>query len=352
LEHGKEYVDAESEDDAMSLKKRNIGRRVAGIGVGVALMVLGLQAPAFAAVPTALTVSPNSGPAGCVVKVTGTNFKNPNVTSVKFDANTNPATFTIQSDTELWTTVPGGGLVSPLTTNISIDNGSGTVAVIAFTRTAATVPGGCAPTVTSYTPTCGLAGAQVVIAGTNLLKSDDGTGGDVRFAPYPALPAGAATQSNAIDQSPESLTVFVKTGAADGPIRVSTWNDTVGQGSALGATIFQVPPPDCAPVTGNEHARALTFKLKKSGKASGVLSSTEDPAFTKCVAAAPVKIQKKKKGDGWKTKATATTDDTGSYSATINAKPGKYRALAPAVSLGDPVTDNCLKAKSATRKIG
>ena len=93
----------------MSLGKRHIGRRVAGVGVGVALMVLGLQAPAFAAAPTATAVSPTSGPAGCVVKVTGTNFKNPNVTGVTFDGGGNPATFTIQSDTELWVTVPARG---------------------------------------------------------------------------------------------------------------------------------------------------------------------------------------------------------------------------------------------------
>ena len=100
-----------------------------------------------------------------------------------------------------------------------------------------------------------------------------------------------------------------------------------------------------------EHARAITFKLKKSGKASGVVSSTEDPAFTDCVAAVPVKIQKKKNGGGWKTVASTTTDDTGSYTTKIKGKPGKYRALAPKVSLGDPVTDICLKAKSATRTI-
>ena len=58
----------------MSLKKRHIGRRVAGVGVGVALMVLGLQAPAFAAAPTVTSFTPTSGPDGCVMVVTGTGF--------------------------------------------------------------------------------------------------------------------------------------------------------------------------------------------------------------------------------------------------------------------------------------
>jgi len=321
--------------------KRHIGRRVAGIGVGVALMVLGLQAPAYAVAPTATAVSPTSGPAGCVVVVTGTNFKNPSVTNVTFGATA--ATFTIQSDTELWTTVPGGAFGA---TTITINNGSPPNAVIAFTRTDPTVSaGGCAPTVTSYTPTCGLAGAEVVIAGTNLLRSDDGTGAFVLFAPAYAV---AALHSNAATETPTSLDIFVPTGAADGPIRVATFNNTIGSGAALGATIFQVPPPDCVAATG--HTRAITLKLKKSGKASGVVSSTETTPFTACVNAVPVKIQKKKKGGGWKTAASATTSDTGSYSAKTKGKPGKYRALAPATTVGTPAAD-CLKAKSATRTI-
>ena len=75
-------------------------------------------------------------------------------------------------------------------------------------------------------------------------------------------------------------------------------------------TSFLVPPPDCVPDTGNEHARSITFKIKKSGAASGVVSSTEDPAFTDCAAAVPVKIQRKTSG-GWKTVGKATTTDAG-----------------------------------------
>ena len=61
------------------------------------------------------------------------------------------------------------------------------------------------------------------------------------------------------------------------------------------------------------HERAITLKLKKSGDASGVVSSTEDPPFDDCVASVPVKIQRKAKG-GWKNAGSATTTDTGSYS--------------------------------------
>ena len=109
-----------------------------------------------------------------------------------------------------------------------------------------------------------------------------------------------------------------------------------------------MPPPDCVAATG--HTRAITLKLKKSGKASGVVSSTETTPFTDCVKAVPVKIQRKPKGKGWKNAGSATTSDTGSYSVKTKGKPGKYRALAPATQVGTPAAD-CLKAKSATRTI-
>ena len=54
----REDVDAKREEDAMSLGKRKIGRRVAGVGVAVAMMVLGLAAPA-SAVP-AVTAAPST----------------------------------------------------------------------------------------------------------------------------------------------------------------------------------------------------------------------------------------------------------------------------------------------------
>jgi hypothetical protein len=118
------------------------------------------------------------------------------------------------------------------------------------------------------------------------------------------------------------------------------------------STSFLTPPPDCAPVTGTPHARSISFKIKSTGKASGKVSSTEDPAFTDCVAAVPVKIQRKT-SSCWKTVGKTTTTDTGSYAKKVKNPKGKqkFRALAPKVSLGDPVTDTCTKAKSAVRKV-
>ncbi len=114
--------------------------------------------------------------------------------------------------------------------------------------------------------------------------------------------------------------MIVPSGTADGPIdggRRRRQRD-VGTQGAFSTTSFLVPPPDCVPADRHEHARTITFKLKKSGKASGVVSSTEDPAFTDCVAAVPVKIQRKK--TGWRLEDRGKRrppTDTGSYAKKI-----------------------------------
>ena len=59
----------------MTLFKRHMGRRVAAVGVAVALLVLGLATPAYAAVPTITSVTPASASPGCEVTITGTNFQ-------------------------------------------------------------------------------------------------------------------------------------------------------------------------------------------------------------------------------------------------------------------------------------
>jgi hypothetical protein len=336
----------------MSLAKRHIGRRVAGVGVAVTLMVLGLAAPASAA-PVVTAISPTSGPVDCVVVITGTGFDLAGdlaVDTVRFTGATSideeDALFHVVSDTEIWTTVPGAAENGPITVT-DIDGNDSSSGVFTVTGD----EGDCAPTVASFAPTCGVVGTVVTITGTNLLASSgndatevDPEGGDVQFNPYSPPPAnhtGAA-------ESPTTLVVNVEANAVDGPIRVITGVDSVDS-----ATPFDVAADatECAPVTGTEHPRSITFKINKKGKASGVVSSAEDPAFTDCVAAVPVKIQRKKAGGGWKTVGKTITDDTGAYTKKVKNKKGKqkFRALAPKVSLGDPVTDVCLKAKSATR---
>ena len=342
----------------MSLFKRNtgrrkhVGRRVVGVGAGVALMVLGLAAPAYAAT-TVTGFTPTSGPfgGGCVVDVTGTGFDlSPAAnTTVNFvppvGAAVASGTVTIISPTELWATAPA--LANGTSYTIRVDNLQGTGAASTATFTAVTGAGTCGPTITLFEPTCGPTGTVVKITGTNLLDPTQ-SGGLVEFSPFVAGDGIDAATTNPDISDTVTLQVTSPTGAADGPISVTTFAGS----EVFSSTAWAVPPPDCPTVTGNEHARSITFKITKKGRASGVVSSTEDPAFTDCVAAVPVKIQRKKPGGGWKTVGTTTTTDTGSYTKKVKNKPGKqkFRALAPKVSLGDPVADVCLKAKSATRK--
>jgi len=339
----------------MSLGKRHIGRRVAGVGVAVALMVLGLQAPAFAAV-TITALSPTSGPAHCTVVATGTGFRDFSAaqTTVDFVSGATvvnaPNFFAFSDGLTLWVEAPAT-LVPGTSYNLRVTNPSnsgttppGITSTATFLST--TGAGGCAPTITSFTPACTSAGNAVVITGTNLIAGSTLAGGEVRFSPYGAGQIAAHVVPDVDDVT--TLSVVVPTGSADGPIAVNT-----GVGGAVFSTAnFLVPPPDCVPTGGTTHERSISFKIKSTGKASGVVKSTEDPAFTDCAAAVPVKIQKKT-NSGWKTVGKATTTDTGSYAKKVKNPKGKqkFRALAPKVSLGDPVTDVCTKAKSATRKV-
>jgi IPT/TIG domain len=345
----------------MSLGKRHIGRRVAGIGVGVSLMMLGLAAPAYAAVPGIASFSPASGPAagGCVVVVTGTALDDFAAATWTFDSTT-PATTAIDtanapdyvliSDTTAWVTAPVLSAGGSYTLKVANLGGTSPVSTTTFLATAGA--GDCAPTITSFTPACGSTNDKITFTGTNLLRDptplaggNDIVGGTVNFFNTAGTYATVATVVPPDSDTETTLIRFVPSDVADGPVQV-----TAGAGSLFTTDKFLTPPPDCVEPGGTEHARNITFKIKKSGAAKGVVSSTEDPAFTDCAAAVPVKIQRKT-SSGWKTVGKTTTDDNGAYAKKVKNKKGKqkFRALAPKVSLGDPVTDLCLKAKSATR---
>jgi hypothetical protein len=326
----------------MSLSKRRISRRALGVVVGASLLVLGLQAPAWA-VPAITAISPNSGPTDCVVVVTGSGFAEfPEAqTDVDFVAGATvvPATlFTVISDTEIWATVP---VLTPGTSyNVRVSN-TGTPGGVTSTATflSTTGAGACAPTVASFVPDCGAAGTVVAITGTNLLAPTQ-SGAEVAFSPY--APAQIASHTVPDQSSPTTLSVIVPSGSGDGPIRVTTFGAATG-GQVFSTGSFLVPPPDC-PLGGPTHGRSISLTLRRHLVARGTVSSTEDPAVTECVAGVPVKIQRRKKGGGWKNVGSTTTNDVGKYRRAIKDRPGKYRALAPAVTLTDGSV--CTKAVS------
>jgi hypothetical protein len=323
-------------------------------------MVLGLQAPAFAA-PAVSAISPTSGPVGCVVVITGTGFDQAGDLAIADVAFTDvaigdtPADFHVVSDTEIWTTVPTDAATGAIRVTDGDGNTSDSGVFTVPDPLAAGAEGGCGPTITSFEPACGVVGTVVTITGTNLLSDsgDDGPpvvapdGGDVFFNPYSA----AAAVHTGAAESPTTLVVNVPSTAVDGAIRVDT-SLAAGDDSVDSATAFNVAATaDECKTEPTTHARSISFKITKAGKASGVVKSTEDPAFTDCVAAVPVKIQRKK-GGAWKTVGKTVTDNSGAYVKKVKNPKGtqKFRALAPKVSLGDPVTDTCLKARSAVRK--
>src|SRR4029453_9336376 len=163
--------------------------------------------------------------------------------------------------------------------------------------------GGCAPTITSFTPTCGSASDVVTITGTNLLDASNtfntnNAGADVFFrstATVAVPPAGIgetkASQPIPDPSSPTSIQAIVPSGVVDGPIRVLTDVDadaaTTGLQGVFSTTSFLTPPPDCPTAAG--HTRSISLKLKDKLVAKGTVKSTEATPFTDCAASVPRK---------------------------------------------------------------
>jgi hypothetical protein len=342
-EHGswtqsRNIVEAESEDHVMSLRKRRIGRRALGVVVAASLLVLGLETTAWAA-PAITGFTPASGPSGCVIVVTGTGFTNPEVNAVTIngggDPAVNPALFEVQSDTEIW--VEANGETGFIEVYNALDETSSS-APTAF-QDSGSEDGDCAPTISALNPSCGTVGTPVETQGTNLIDSDF-SGGTIEFAPYDAT-TGAGVEATPTGQpdTPTALHVTVPATAETGRVRVTT-----AVGTFLTTDPFTVVADAAECPSGVvKHPRSITLKLRKHLIAKGMVSSTEDPAVTECFAGVPVKIQRRKSGS-WKNVGKTTTNDEGKYKRRIKDKPGKYRALAPAVTLADDTV--CAKAKS------
>jgi hypothetical protein len=388
----------------MTIFKRHMGRQAAAVGVAVALLVLGLATPAYAVAPSVTSVTPTAASDTCEVTIIGTNFQTGPTTQVEF--NSNPGTGEqVDSSTQMEVTIPNLG-TGPQTATVVASNGvdnstpfpystgldatcpgvptfspasgivgstvtlSGTfnsiVTGVRFntsslvtptnpstTGATAVVPAGAttgpihvytaagqktsatsftvtpvpAPTITSFTPTFGPTGTSVKITGTNFSGTVSGASFTTTGVTFNSVTATFAVNSAT------QITATVPTTATTGTIKVTTPG-----GTATSATSFTVS---------KTHSRSITFKLKKSGKASGAVSVGD--GFTACTASVPVKIQRKSNGN-WKNAGTTTTTATGSYSKKTKGKPGKYRAIAPKVTLNNGV-DVCLKDKSPTQTI-
>jgi hypothetical protein len=248
------------------------------------------------------------------------------------------------SDTEIWAVVPAIDENDPAVATDDVELVPGTTYTVTLSDTSGTGTstgtflatsgvGGCAPTIASVTPTCGNTGDVVTITGTNLIGPEL-FGGEVRFAPYDT--ARIAAHSVPDVDEPTSLSVVVPSGSTDGKIQVTTFDlddaaNGVQGGIVFSPTVFDISD-SCVPVV-TTHERSISLSLKKHLIAKGAVTVADDTA--ECMAGVPVKIQRKKKGGGWKNVGSTTTNDAGKYKRSIKDKPGKYRALAPKVTLED-----------------
>jgi len=167
------------------------------------------------AAPTITSFTPNNGPPGTAVTITGTNF-DPVASKNEVKFNGVIATVTAASATSLTALVPGGATTGPIT--VTTRGGTATSA------TNFTVITG--PVITGFTPTSGRVGDTVTVSGTNFVNVSSVT-----------FDGGAASFTVT---SPTLLTAVVPVGATSGPIRVTT-----AQGTATSPTPFTViaPPP-------------------------------------------------------------------------------------------------------------
>jgi hypothetical protein len=170
-----------------------------------------------------------------------------------------------------------------------------------------------APTITSFSPTSGPVGTTVTINGTNFTGATS-----VKFN---------GVTATFIVNSATKITATVPTGATTGRISVTTPG-----GTATSTSDFTVT---------TAHLRSITLSLRRHLVARGMVS-VEAGGPTTCVASVPVKIQRRS-GGSWKTVGKTTTNDTGAYRKRIRDRAGRYRSVAPLITVG---TDTCNRAVS------
>jgi DNA/RNA endonuclease G (NUC1) len=160
--------------------------------------------------PSITSFSPTSGPVGTNVVITGSAFTG--ATAVKFNG-TAATSFTVNSDTQITATVPTGATTGPISVTTSAGTGTSS------TNFTVTAP---APSITSFSPTSGPVGTNVVITGSAFTGATA-----VKFN-------GTAATSFTVN-SDTQITATVPTGATTGPISVTT-----SAGTGTSSTSFTV----------------------------------------------------------------------------------------------------------------
>ncbi len=169
-----------------------------------------------------------------------------------------------------------------------------------------------APAIASFNPTSGPVGTSVTITGTNFSGANS-----VKFAGVPAtFTVNSSTQITA--------TVPV---ATSGPVTVRT-----PDGTAVSSSSFQVTTPT--------HERTISLSLPRH-RARGSVRVPD--GYVACASGVSVRVQRNVNGD-WRTVARLVTGSGGSFRTTGINEPGRYRAVAQEVTLGDHI---CMQVRSA-----
>jgi hypothetical protein len=250
-----------------------------------------------APVPQITSFVPTSGPVGTKVTLTGTGFTG--ATSVTFNGVAD-TTFKVVSDTQITATVPSTATTGKIA--VTGPGGTGT------SKTDFVVT---SPFISSFTPTIGPWGTQVVISGGNLTGATS-----VKF--------NGTTATFSVNSGTQ-ITATVPSGATTGPISVTSSN---GTGTSADKFIIK-------------HLRSVSLSLSDRLTASGAV--TVKDGTSACGSVVPVKIQHRV-NSRWRTVGTGTTTGTGSYSIDVSNDSGKYRARAVRTKL--PNGDVCGKATS------
>jgi hypothetical protein len=251
-----------------------------------------------APMPQIASFTPSSGPVGTKVTIDGTDFTG--ATSVTFNDVVDP-TFKVVSATQITATVPAAATTGPIA--VTTPNGTGT----SKTDFAVT-----SPFISSFDPTKGPWGTQVIITGGNLTAATS-----VGFN-------GTAATSFSVNSGTQ-ITAKVPNGATTGPISVTSAN-----GTGESADPFTI-----------QHPRTISLALAKHLVASGQVVSTDGTLA--CIQVVRVKIQRRVSGE-WKNVGTGVTTTSGTFRISVPDRDGKYRSFATRTVLSND--DVCRKAKS------
>jgi uncharacterized repeat protein (TIGR03803 family) len=152
----------------------------------------------FLVTPQIASFAPTSGVVGTSVTITGVSLTQTTAVTI----GTKPASFAVDSDTQITATVPAGAKTG---TTITVTTAGGA----ATSKAKFTV----VPEVTSFTPTSGPTGTSVTITGNSFTGTTKVTFGGVAATSYKA-------------KSDTTVDALVPTGAVTGPIAVTTAGGT------------------------------------------------------------------------------------------------------------------------------